>query len=413
MNHKTNIDRIVVINDYVIPRGGATTLARLAMLEFRKRGFPVTFLNGEVADAELIDAGIECQGLNLAGLLATAKLKALPQGLHNSEAAHLLAEWIDENDTPRTIYYMHNWSQIMSPAVFSPLRSVAHRTVMSCHDFFNACPNGGFFHYGKGEVCKKKPMSAECWASQCDRRGPVSKYWRMARQLNLNRLADFKTSPITFVTLHEGMSDRMREGGFNPPDLRSIRNPATAFTDEPVNPVQNRHFMFVGRLSSEKGYLTALDATAAINQPIFIAGTGPNLDMAALGREYPNAEFVGHCDRAELSRLANRSRALIVPSKWPEPFGLVIMEAIKSGLPVVVSDTCTLAEEIETRGVGRLFPGGDSKALASVLKDISENDEDVARMSKQALSAAPQLCNTTDSWVESFLDLFEEKLDQV
>ena len=402
------IDRIVIINDYIVPRGGATILARLAANQYRAAGLAVTYISGEGGDPELEAAGVTCIGLGQKGLMASGKLTAFRQGLHNAKAVELLDEWITANDTPRTAYHLHNWAQILSPAIFSPLERVASRTIVSCHDLFNVCPNGALYHYSHAKICKRKAMGPSCWMAQCDRRGPVSKYWRMIRHQNLLRKADFSNSKMTFVNLHENMASQMRRAGFKAPLFKTLRNPATAYTNTPVKPAGNQAYLFIGRDDLIKGYDIALEATARANQPIIMAGSYENVDE--LGARYPHADFVGYCNREDLARHAKSARAVLVPSRLAEPFGLVVAEAALSGVPILLSNTCTLAAEVEAAGAGQMFDPNDIEGLAKQLSDLAADDQRISDMGAAALAIGERICVTSQAWANTFIEMFEEKL---
>ncbi|WP_158085538.1 glycosyltransferase [Henriciella aquimarina] len=402
------IERITIIHDRVEARGGATGLARLCALEYRKLGLPVTFLTGEDGDAELEAAGVEIIGLGQQGLRTAGTLTALRKGLHNSEAAYLVASWIEANDTPGTVYHLHNWAQILSPAVFGALRAVEARTVVSCHDFFNICPNGGLLNFPKGTVCHLKAMSSACWMSQCDRQSPVHKYWRMIRQLHLRNRAGFPESAMTFVCLNKGMEDVMREAGFDAPNLTHIPNPAQAYTPERIPAEENDAFLFVGRLNREKGADLAAEAAHRAGVQLIMVGEG---ELAApLSQRYPEIDFPGFCSRAQIAEFASKARALIVPGRWREPYGLVIADAALSGLPVILSAPSTLSGDIARRDMGTVFDPAEAGALEATLRALSEDDTAIARFSHNAHSRAGEICNTPESWAASFIELFETKL---
>lgn len=403
------LKKIAVIHDSVEARGGATGLARLSALEYRKRGYAVSYLTGEGSeDEELIGAGIEIVGLGQAKLAASGALKAMSSGFHNASAQSMIANWIAEHDTPETVYHLHNWAQILSPSVFNALEPVAERTVVSCHDFFNVCPNGGLLNFRTGQACQLKPMSAACWASQCDRRSPAHKYWRMARHLRLSSLADFKHSTMTFVCLNAGMERVMRDAGFPAPRLTNIPNPATAFSDQRIQAESNRTFLFAGRLNREKGADLAASAASDAGVELVMAGEG---DLAAaLAQQYPQIEFAGFCTRDRLASLVRNARALIVPGRWREPFGLVMAEAALSGVPVLVSEPSTLASDIDRLGIGRSFDPASETALTSLLTTLAKDDELVRTFSQNAFAHAPKICSTTDAWVDGFISLFEQSL---
>lgn len=404
VNEMPHIDRIVVLHDYSTARGGASTLAVEAVRQYRKLGLPVTMFTGEAGNEDLRSRGVEIVALGAKPLLEESLIAALAQGYHRNETAERLRAWIAANDTPNTIYHMNNWSQTLSPSVFAALRKVASRTVITCHDYFNTCPNGAFLHFGRSKPCELKPLSLGCTFSQCDRRNSLHKVWRVARQHHLNAVADFGRSPYTFSFIHERMRDRFGQAGFPVQNATVIRNPVQPWTRKRITAEKNSRFLFVGRIGREKGADLALEATARENLPLTLIGRGELVDA---GREnYPHAKFMGWVPRNKIFKSARWARALVVPSRWAEPFGLVILEAAMSGLPVIISDQASLADEIDTNGFGKSFALDDPDSLIEALKLFAANDDYIARMSEAGYASAHTLCHSPGSWAEAHIDLF-------
>lgn len=405
-----DIDRIVVLHDYSTARGGASTLAVEAVQQYRKLGLPVTMFTGESENEKLRAIGAETVALGAKPLLEDSLFSALAQGFHREETAKRLSAWIARNDTPNTVYHMNNWSQTLSPSVFTSLRDVAERTVITCHDYFNTCPNGAFLHFGRSKPCELKPLSLACSFSQCDRRNALHKAWRVARQHRLNAVADFGRLPYTFSFIHERMQDRFEQAGFPVQNAAVIRNPVKPWTKKRITAEKNSGFLFVGRIGREKGADLALEATAKENLKLTLVGRGELVESAR--ETYPHARFTGWVPRNKIFNYARWARALIVPSRWAEPFGLVILEAAMSGLPVIISDQASLAEEIEDNGFGKRFSVNDPDSLIETLKLFAANDDYIARMSKAGFASAHTLCHSPDSWAQAHVGLFDKILSE-
>ena len=404
------IDQIVVIHDSVEARGGATGLARLSAIEYRKRGFDVVYITGERDDGQLSAEGVKVIGLGQDKIQKSGATRSLIRGINNVGFKALLHDWISRHDTPGTIYHLHNWAQILSPSVFTALSSVEARTVVSCHDFFNVCPNGGLLNFQTGNVCNLQPMSARCWASQCDRRSSAHKYWRMARHLNLLRSARFSSSRMTFVCLNEGMQSVMRAAGFVSPRLTQNRNPAQGYSDNRIPAENNRSFLFVGRLNKEKGADIAAKAASEASVPMVLVGEGEL--TSRLKSEHPDLDFAGFCNRDQIAALVRQSRALVVPGRWREPFGLVIAEAAKSGLPILISEPGTLSKDVKRFGMGQVFPANSVAALTPVLEFAASDDASIKRWSTNAFTYASEICSTTEEWINGFLDIFSDIVER-
>ena len=404
----SKLERIVIIHDSIDARGGATGLARLSAQQYQAMGYEVVFMTGAADDGSLSSIGVKTVGMNQKKLLAQGKMEALINGMYNRRVASFISDWISQHDSPQTGYHLHNWAQVLSPSIFGALDPVASRTIVSCHDYFNICPNGGLLNYKSSQPCTLKPMSSACWLSQCDRRSSLQKYWRMLRQINLNRLAQFRESKMTFVTLHGGMSDLIKSIGFCAPSLTSNPNPATAWTEQRVTCESNDSFLYVGRLERDKGADIAVHGAKNAGVPITLIGEGA-LEFE-LKAAYPNAKFTGFCDKAKIGQIAQKARALIVPSRVPEPYGLVVAEAALSGIPVLIAQHCLLSKSICEKEMGDAFDPNQIETLTQRIEAWSSDDALIKSMSQNACTHASVICSTPEQWINRFIAILQQKL---
>lgn len=403
-----NIEEVVIVNDFAKATGGATIIALQEARELQRLGYKVTYICGDSRSPELAALGVEQVALGSSPLLEQPAWRAMAEGLHNSAAQRMIADWIARRDTPRTVYHLHNWSQILSPAVFDTLKPVERRLVVTCHDFFNSCPNGGFTHYAKSTPCASIPLSAQCLASQCDRRSALQKYWRTLRQIRLKQLARFGQSEASFTFLHERMQEKFIASAFPARHLLTLRNPVEAWTDRRIEAERNHGFIFVGRIGPDKGTDLAVGAASAGGQDLTIIGPGEIAVQTSHGGS--RIKSAGWCDRAEIASLASRARAILVPSRVVEPFGLVLLEAAMSGLPVIVSDHAYLADEARELGFAMTFSISRPDELTGLVARLASDDELIARMSRAGYERAHELCHSPASWIEQLTELFGQKL---
>ena len=142
-----------------------------------------------------------------------------------------------------------------------------------------------------------------------------------------------------------------------------------------------QELIFVGRLVSDKGVDILLRALALLRQKNFfpsltIVGDGPEreqLQAMAADLNLPHVTFAGAKQGVELVNLLNAHRLMVVPSRWPEPFGIVALEGIACGCVVIGSTEGGLAEAIGPCGV--TFSNGDAEALAGAVQNLLENPE--------------------------------------
>ncbi|WP_244847059.1 MULTISPECIES: glycosyltransferase family 4 protein [unclassified Caballeronia] len=151
-------------------------------------------------------------------------------------------------------------------------------------------------------------------------------------------------------------------------------------------------FLFVGRLSAEKGIDTLVDAFKQLrknvpNAELRIVGTGPLGDdlkkqVAEAGLQ-DAVHFLGSLQDEPLSREYFGATCMVLPSKR-EPWGLVTNEALSHGCPVVVSESCGCVPELVVEGVsGYSFPAGDVASLHRTMLKSLEAFADTAGVAKR------------------------------
>ncbi|MEZ5856449.1 MAG: glycosyltransferase family 4 protein [Hyphomicrobiaceae bacterium] len=403
------LDRVVIINDDCVNSGGAAAVAILSAKILRSMGLSVTFATGDLSGREeLLDLGVDIVTLGGRHLLEGARTFAAVRGLYDQATRSALASWIQANDTPGTIYHLHNWHKVLSPSVFSPLSGIGGRLALTLHDFFLVCPNGGFFDFQAGKVCERRPLSRDCLMTSCDKRSVTHKAWRTVRHLVRQHILDVSTTEATIVVVHDGMRDLLALSGISNHAITTVRNPVTPWQSRRIEAERNRGFLFVGRLESDKGIHVLAEAARAARADLTVIGDGPL--RHELEKKYPQITFLGRMRPDEIAVEAKRARAVVVPSLVRETFGLVVLEAAASGLPVIVSQSACIAREVEENGMGLVCPAGNALALSRTLESLRDDDARIASLSRAAFTNARRLIATPAEWGEQLVELYEKML---
>ncbi len=101
----------------------------------------------------------------------------------------------------------------------------------------------------------------------------------------------------------------------------------------------------------------------------------------------------------------SRARAVLVPSVWEEPFGLVVVEAMAAGTPAVAAAHGSFTELVTPGTDGALFRPGDPEALAAVVADVAAHPEKYERYGRQARETYEQRFNP-DRSLEHLLEIY-------
>jgi glycosyltransferase involved in cell wall biosynthesis len=140
----------------------------------------------------------------------------------------------------------------------------------------------------------------------------------------------------------------------------------------PFGDAPGEAFCFVGRVDAEKGIIEAIEIAIRTGRPLRIGAKVGNLArdrayyedvfLPALKRAGSLVEYLGELGPADRDRLFSESYATLMPGAWPEPFGLVSIESLACGTPVLARRVGALPEIIRD-GVDGFF-GDDAAAIA-------------------------------------------------
>jgi glycosyltransferase involved in cell wall biosynthesis len=159
--------------------------------------------------------------------------------------------------------------------------------------------------------------------------------------------------------------------------------------DAPFGRKRDDALCFVGRIAIEKGPVEAIEIARSVGRPLRIAA---KVAPGGAEREYYDAvfkpalddagsdvEFLGEISQVERDQLFAESYAALMPGSWPEPFGLVAIEALACGTPVIARRTGALPEIIR-EGIDGFF-GDDVTAMAFKVDRIADLDREAIRES--------------------------------
>jgi len=265
-------------------------------------------------------------------------------------------------------------------AVFSP--PPADLTVVrTVHDNGAACPSGSRYLPRQQSACSRTAGLAPClfghYVDGCGSRRP-SEVRHHFRRWAANR----RVLPgLPTITVSQYLLDEMLALGYPEARLRVIRSPAPAgpATPSPLQLDGPPRLLFLGRLVPEKGVDWLLRALAHLPPSVCldVAGEGhsrPNLEAQArtLGLA-DRVTFHGWVPPAAVPTLLDAARAVVVPSVWQEPAGLVSLEAAAHGRPAVVSAVGGIPE-YATTDYALHVPPQDDLGLADALARICTDD---------------------------------------
>ena len=131
------------------------------------------------------------------------------------------------------------------------------------------------------------------------------------------------------------------------------------------------YLAFLGRLTAEKGPEAAMRIARAVRMPLRIAAKIPRAETAYFKKKLEpeidgeNIQLVGEVDEVRKQPFLAGAAALLFPIDWPEPFGLVMIEAMACGTPVIAYRSGSVPEVVED-GVTGFIVDGEEQAIEAI-----------------------------------------------
>lgn len=340
-------------NYYKVP-GGEDTVFHNEIKMLEKNGHKVTKYtrhNDEIKDGVL------------------SKLKLGIDTIFSLKTYKEVKKLIDENDID--VVHVHNTLPLISPSIYYAARTKKVPIVQTIHNFRLLCPGATFTRCG--EICEdcvskglEQSLKHKCY------RNSLSQTFIMYTMLKLHRIIG-TYDKINYITLTE----------FNKRKLSSLVKDESKIHVKP-NFVEKRegiertledYFVYIGRLDDIKGINFLVEAWKNIDKNInlYIIGTGPEeekLKHIISENKINNIKLLGFMKREDAFKVIEKSRAIIVPSKWYEGFPMTIAESFSLGVPVIGSRLGNIESIVDNERNGLLFTTNNKESLKEVINKV-------------------------------------------
>lgn len=330
---------ILYLTDRLSSRGGASNHL-IEVISYASQQAQVTVAAGDI-QAPLPSHARSC------------RLRGLSASTMQTRGLSGLTDLMDAAD----VIHVQN---VMNPWVLGAARDTG-RAVITVQDHRVFCPGPGKT-MPDGQPCLQPMPKAAC--EQC-----LSEPDYHTRMRDLTQARADAISGAKLVVLSQYMANELAAIGL--PGAQIIPPPVTtAARPSPAG----EGFLVGGRLVHHKGIDLAADAwrQAQVDSELMVAGLGPMLD------EVPDATHLGWLDGPQLKDALNRTRALIFPSRWQEPFGILAVEALAQGTPVIAMVQGGMADWADA-GVLTIAPG-DVQGMAEAIKTLHAQPDLAAQL---------------------------------
>lgn len=182
-------------------------------------------------------------------------------------------------------------------------------------------------------------------------------------------------------------------------------------------PDKDKYFLFLGRLSNEKGITTLVKAFKECpDSKLIVAGTGPlekELIQYKEQNKLNNIYFVGYKSGEELQELKKKAYFVIVPSECYENNPMAIIEAYAEGVPAIGANIGGIPEIIISNKTGFTFEMGNTASLAEMIQHASSlSVQEYKTMSENSIKYALEDMSK-DSYYNRLIPFYQKFINQI
>lgn len=266
------------------------------------------------------------------------------------------------------VVHIHNLHFSGSAAVIYAIKKLKVPIVMTLHNYRLLCPSGTLYH--QNHLFLDSLEAGFSWKAVKQgvyRDSKPITFW-LAASMYLHEQWGTWKAVDRFILLGDHSKALFARSKLSALTDKMVVKPNFCYALPAVGvPAEEKpYYLYIGRLTEEKGIPVLLEAFAALNLPLHIVGTGPLEDQVKeYSINYSNINFSGEQPKEKIYELLEGAAALIFPSVWYETFGMVVIEAFSKGVPVIASDLGNIKNMV-TQGVNGLrFEAGNANELAA------------------------------------------------
>ena len=394
--------RVLVVNRYWRSFGGVEEVVRDTVSVLEQRGHDVVPFAMEAPEnwdtpwARYFASNVEFHHAGSSGRLRGAR-----RAISGRDARRALARLLD--DVEIDVAHVFSVYHYLGTGVLTELRRRHIPVILSLHDYKVGCPNVTLYSDRTRRpctVCLDQPLGY-AWAPpalRCRRSSVGAGLVLSAEAITARTRGVYSRAPGAVTVLNSLQRRAAERAGVDPARIHYVPN--SVELGELSTSHRERHVLYVGRLTAEKGVDVLLAACAHAGLPLRVVGDGPDRAGLAARAERAGGDvtFTGPLPRPAALHEMQTAAVVAVPSLWPDVAPLVVTEAWSVGTPVVGSELGGLGEFLE-EGRGLCCPPGDPVALGDALRHLV----DTPTLGVEMVARGRQYAQTElsrDRWLE-------------
>jgi len=289
------------------------------------------------------------------------------------------------------VAHLHNIAHQISPSIIGVLKKSGVPLVQTLHDYKLACPS--YLMLAGGEVCDACVSGNLCNVvlKRCVRGSTLASFVSLLEAV-VHRAARTFSAVDAFLCPSNFLMGVMKRAGIPEAKLFHVPLFLDAGSYAPCYDGSD-YFVYVGRLSQEKGLGHLLEAKRKVKSiRLVVAGEGDLMaELRELASGDPGVSFTGFLPGRELADVWRGSSFTVVPSVCYENFPYAVLESFAYGKPVIASRIGGIPELVREGENGLLVEPGDANGLADRIDWLAANPGEAARMGRAARQDVDEL----------------------
>ncbi|WP_282743015.1 glycosyltransferase [Flavobacterium sp. XS2P24] len=267
------------------------------------------------------------------------------------------------------VVHVHNWHFATGPLLFRMIHGLGIPIVHTVHNYRLLCPSAILLH--KGQLFTDSLQQRFPWSAvrlKVYRSSAMQTFWLAFVVWFHKQIGTWKKID-SYICLTPFSVMIFQQSNFGILSNRFAVKPN--FTRVPIILSENereKHFLFIGRLSEEKGIATLLAAFKESPFVLKIGGDGPFKEQVINAtNQFSNITYLGNLSNLEVTDELQKTQALISPSVCYEGMPMTILEAFSTGTPVIASNLGAMTSMILNESNGFLFESGNVNDLKGTI----------------------------------------------
>ena len=374
--------KILMVNKFLYPKGGAETYTLKLGQELEKRGNEVQYF-GMYDEKNTVGNKLNLYTQNMD--FHTNKLKKITYPfkiIYSFDAKRKMKKIIE--DFKPDIIHLNNINFQITPSIIDIANKMKVAIVQTVHDYQMICPNHFLYNWKEKKICEKciKGSKWNCTKYNCIHNSKAKSILGSIEGIIYSKILKSYSKVNLYICPSKFLEEELLKNDI----FKGKTVPICNFVELDKNseiPKKEDYVLYFGRLAEEKGLLELIEAMKKLpNIKLKIAGTGP---LEKIIKSESNIEFVGFKTGDELIELISKAKFAIYPSVWYENCPLSILESESYGTPVITANYGGMKELVENNETGILINEIKPETLKENIEKLYNDDNKIRYMSKNCI----------------------------